>query len=1014
MDKETFFRFMRVEDYFQDAASWEALTRLASYRLAEDGRTLELTLERSDGGTCLALAQVPRGDTLRIRVNPGKQTAQEYPSGNTRAIVQDSFDDLADLADHAPTFTLSEEKKPARALVATVSYKKPLLRLRVEFDPLRMQVIKCGEKREFVVMETPARGLRFADAGRGEYAVIQSAVKPPTAKYIGFGEQGGVKLAKNTSQITYFNYDNMRYMQVYNRGPFESKEPLYHSDPFFMEAYGVPGENSAYGVYIDNPSQVCLDIGLLNSQRYMFGTRFGDLDYYLFLGDDCRGILRAFIGLIGTARLKPRYALGYHQGCYGYENRSDLEQAVRNYRQYQIPLDGLHVDVDIQKNYKTFTIDEEKFPKPKEMFANLRRMGVKCSTNITPIISNLNPYDSGNPARPDYTTYLEGEQNGYFIKDWRWDPWEADAKKYQDYWSGENHIYDYYDPEGNFNSGRSYTGEVYYGGDRGTTGHYADLGRKEVRRWWGEQYQYLFDMGLEMVWQDMTTPCIRNSRGDMRSFPARLLVTNDFIKHTEDDDQDGGEAYASDPAIKVWNLYSYNLHKATYHGLNHLSGRENKRNFIVGRGCFTGMHRFAALWTGDNASDWNFLKINIAQVLALGMTGQAMSGQDIGGFERCSDWEHWADPELLIRWTAMGAFLPWFRNHYIAKGVKYFQEPYAYQHVDKRDLPQEVWYLYDAVLPVCKYYIELRYRLLQLFYDAMFENTLNGMPICRPLFLTDFADKAVFNDKLQFMDNQFLVREDLLIAPVIDKQAGENDWGRRDIYLPATSDWYAFTDGGRPLAAAVEGGRTIAGYDAHIDSDPNHIPYIVPMYVRAGAILPMLDVEQYVGQKNETGLPHPLTFQIYPGDSGSYTLYLDDGVSRSSAPEGDPLRGADPAARGQYRETYIEHDYTDRAAKRRRVRFTRRHDGYAPKLENYFYCAILHDPSEALGANGALDKVFVNGEALAPILSGANEERAAALDKAEQNAWYFNSATRASYIKVYDDAAKIAVDLQYV
>ena len=70
----------------------------------------------------------------------------------------------------------------------------------------------------------------------------------------------------------------------------------------------------------------------------------------------------------------------------------------------------------------------------------------------------------------------------------------------------------------------------------------------------------------------------------------------------------------STPAIKVWNLYSYNLHKATYHGLNHLEDRKNKRNFIIGRGCYSGMHRFAALWTGDNASEWNFLKINVAQV----------------------------------------------------------------------------------------------------------------------------------------------------------------------------------------------------------------------------------------------------------------------------------------------------------------------------------------------------------------------------------------------------------------
>ncbi len=141
----------------------------------------------------------------------------------------------------------------------------------------------------------------------------------------------------------------------------------------------------------------------------------------------------------------------------------------------------------------------------------------------------------------------------------------------------------------------------------GTPGHYPDLARSEVREWWGKQYKYLFEMGLEFVWQDMTTPAIRSTRGDMRSFPFRLLVTDDFLSD---------EHLKETPFIKMWNLYSYNLHKATYHGLNYLAEnfketlgeRQNKRNFIVGRGSFTGMHRFAALWTGDNSSSWDFLQ----------------------------------------------------------------------------------------------------------------------------------------------------------------------------------------------------------------------------------------------------------------------------------------------------------------------------------------------------------------------------------------------------------------------
>src|SRR3990172_9423298 len=147
-------------------------------------------------------------------------------------------------------------------------------------------------------------------------------------------------------------------------------------------------------------------------------------------------------------------------------------------------------------------------------------------------------------------------------------------------------------------------------------------------------------MGIEMVWQDMTTPSLRDTRGDMKSFPFKLMLTDNFLTKYYGESEENRSSfkdaeYPKAPAIKIWNLYSYNLHKATYHGLNNLgiAGREDKRNFIIGRGGFTGMHRFAGIWTGDNASDWRFLKINIPQVLAFGISGQPVAGEDIGGFE---------------------------------------------------------------------------------------------------------------------------------------------------------------------------------------------------------------------------------------------------------------------------------------------------------------------------------------------------------------------------------------------
>ena len=132
-------------------------------------------------------------------------------------------------------------------------------------------------------------------------------------------------------------------------------------------------------------------------------------------------------------------------------------------------------------------------------------------------------------------------------------------------------------------------------------------------------------------------------------------------------------------AIEIWALYSYNLHKATYEGLCRLKGREGKRNFVLGRGSFTGMFRYAGLWSGDNSSTWDFWRITIPQVLSMGLSGFAIFGTDTGGFEPATsstgngDEEHYCSPELLIRWYAGSFLLPWLRNHYVRKGRKWFQ-----------------------------------------------------------------------------------------------------------------------------------------------------------------------------------------------------------------------------------------------------------------------------------------------------------------------------------------------------
>lgn len=997
------YRFLKVEQYFDRYKEWEQLGPVTSHQFDPASDTLTLNFSRVAGSACSILIQFPQKDTFRLRFNPEK-TASQYPSNNTRSVVQNNYDDLKRLLQFKEVFTMEvKDSKSNIALTTKDGDGAAQMLVQVSFAPFSIQVYNLSQGGKFLIWQTAAVPFYFTPNGSDDYAIIQAVEKPANAKYVGFGEQGGQSLSKNTEQVNYFNFDNMRYRQVYNCGPLDAREPLYHSEPFFFEYNGVTDKDSVNAIFVDNPGQILMDIGYLNSNRYMFGTRFGDLDYYFFMGNDTANIIDSFTSIVGRSRLKPRYILGYHQGCYGYEKRDIVEWAVQKYRDYKIPLDGMHVDVDIQHNYQTFTIDTGKFPDPDDMFKNLKDKGVKCSTNITPVISRE---DSS------YTTYTEARDKDYFVKDNRYQPNDPESKNYQLYGGGNEYSPNNGYVEG-FNSGQPYIGGVYYGNDAnnhelGASGHYADLGRKEVRNWWGTQYQYLFNMGLEMVWQDMTTPAIRDYRGDMKGFPFRLKVTNDFLSDSTPE---------LTPVIKVWNLYSYNLHKATYHGLNNLKGRENKRNFIIGRGSFTGSHRFAGLWTGDNSSEWDFLKMNIAQVLSLGMCGVVINGQDIGGFETAMDGGSWASPELLIRWTAAGAFLPWFRNHYVRKGRKEFQEPFMYvEWFDqykggKLPEPQD---LYRMVLPICKHYIELRYRLLQLFYDAMFENTLNGLPICRPLFLGAPTDKALFNDKEKFINNEFFVGKDMLVAPVLDPQVqgAYNNYGKRDVYLPSGSNWYGFTNNTSPLGLPIEGGTTIRDYDANLNTYGNHINFIVPVYVREGAIIPTVELEQYVGQLNQLGMPNPITLNIYPGQSGFYNMYLDDGVSRSSAPtEAHPAEfGGDEQAKGEYRQTQISHTYT--AAKSREIKVVRVHDNYTPKYEKYFYVAILHDPSEKTSFTGSLKSIKIAGQVVNMVPGGTIDQRSAALAASPVNAWYYNESINISFIKVFDNSS-ITIEAEY-
>ncbi len=825
-------------------------------------------------------------------------------------------------------------------------------------------------------------------------AVANLMNAPINESYFGFGEKAGEQTDKKYFTMNFFNYDNFTYNDVGSGqmmvpdgtqgGPLNPSGPLYNSIPMML-AVGKGTNNPqdqavrySYGIFLDNSSQTFFNMGASDysdmSGKFYFGALYNDLDYYVMVGtenDQSKNIIADVVNqytqLTGRAAMPPMYALGYHQGCYGYYNKDILLGAAQAYRNANIPIDGLHIDVDFQDNYRTFTISPEKFPNPDQMFSQLHDMGFKCSTNITGIIS-ANPMDeNGNtstsqqPNTPPYQSYPtrdsilnldpnNAELSTYkpnapvkpFIYNTRFQGGESPDLFFANEAYGNNvpsnpHYNPYKSPTPSYPDGNS---------DLGTYGYYCNLGDPDVQAWWGEQYDYLLKMGLDMVWQDMTDPAVvpnEDNNTPDKTLPLDLMMY----------DKVSGQYQ---PHAKIHNTFAINLVEATYQGISKLKSSDayknlynyKKRNFIISRGGFAGTQRYAGIWTGDSASSWDFLQINIPEVLNIGISGLPISGCDIGGFANGSGSEGQGvtNYELFTRWMNCGAFLPWYRNHYDGY-TKAFQEPYAYG---------------EPVPTNCRKYINIRYQLLQVFYDAMYECTQTGMPIARSLFLNEINDANVF----QNLDDQFFVGQDILVAPVVT-QGSLN----REVYLPNGSNWYVFDEQFGTLSSPTAGG---ASYDWYVPLG------LVPVYIREGAILPIRELEQYVGQ-----LPvNPLTITVYPGKDSSYLLYLDDKISTAAI---------EPHVQA-YRTTQI---VTQTISGGRTIRLTRTHDQFTP-AEAFFYIAFMGYPQAPTAVSAAS----------APLNATASLSD---LQSSATNAYFYDTVNQKIVIKIIDTQADITVEV---
>lgn len=333
---------------------------------------------------------------------------------------------------------------------------------------------------------------------------------------------------------------------------------------------------------------------------------------------------------------------------------------------------------------------------------------------------------------------------------------------------------------------------------------YPDFTSASVRRWWGSYYPLLLDAGIAGFWHDMNEPTNFMAWGDL-TLP--LAVQHNL------EGQGGDHRQAH-------NLYALQMNRSGFEALRSL--RPQQRPWLLSRSGWAGQQRYAWNWTGDTETSWSVLRMTIATLLGLGVSGFPFSGPDIGGFSGSPD------AELMLRWFELAALMPFFRIHSAAGTAR-----------------REPWTFGEPAITIMRRLIHLRLRLLPYIYTLAWQASQTGAPLVRPLWW-EFPQAALPAGE----PDCFLLGDSLLVAPVLEQGVHTRRLG-----LPV-GEWIDYWSGQRfyvpgeiELAAPLER---------------------LPLLVRAGAILPV---------EPEPGVPQIHFFPAASQESGVHgaVLYSDAG-----------------------------------------------------------------------------------------------------------------------------------------
>lgn len=581
----------------------------------------------------------------------------------------------------------------------------------------------------------------------------------------------------------------------------EDMKSLYGAHNFLI----VSGKESCFGFFLDTPGKVRFDVGYSHFDQLEIIPEDSDYELYIIDGGCPDEIVQQFRSIIGRSYIPPKWAFGYGQCRWSYGTAEEVREVARQYRENGIPLDMIYLDIDYMERYKDFSIDREAFPDFEELVNEMKEQGIR----LIPII------DAGVRIKEGYEVYEEGVKNNYFCKDMDGEDFVVGV------WPGKC--------------------------------HFPDMLNDEARRWFGHNYQFLLDKGIEGFWNDMNEPAIFYSEKRLKKVFEKLdeykkmnLDVKTFFQF-----QDMVSTLASNPEDyrsfyhnykgqnirhdKVHNLFGYYMTRSASEAFEELA--PGKRILMFSRASYIGMHRYGGIWMGDNKSWWSHLLMNLKMLPSLNMCGFLYTGADIGGFG-CD-----ATEDLLLRWLALGIFMPLMRNHAADSTRK--QEAYAFDDTDS-----------------AKGIIGLRYRLLPYIYSEYMKAALKNEMYARPLGFVWREDPVAAHT-----EDQVMIGESVMIAPVYEQNAIG-----RTVYLPEDMKLVRFAG----TEITEEKVLTKGHHFIHVDLNE------VVIFIRKGHILPLASGGQNVAEVNWD----ELELVYFAEDGVEYELYNDDGIKKDVKLEG--------------------------------------------------------------------------------------------------------------------------------